>query len=249
MVRPVTAAGILRTVASVALAGMVVLGAATAAEAHVTVSPNTAASGTYVRLTFDVPTESVSASTTKVEIDLPTDHPFGSVSYQAVPGWTTRVTTSRLATPVTTDDGTITEAPSKIVWTAGASAGIGPGQFQTFVVSVGPVPDTGSVEFLAHQTYSDGSVVSWDQPTPASGVEPDHPAPTLYINSAPPAESAAGTAAAGAKATVSSAPSTPTASAPSDSAARWIGVAGLAVGSLALVLAAYAVTRPRRASS
>jgi hypothetical protein len=38
--------------------------------------------------------------------------------------------------------------------------------------------------FTATQTYSDGTVVEWDQPTPASGEEPEHPAPTLTIGPA-----------------------------------------------------------------
>ncbi|MCU1481116.1 MAG: putative rane protein [Subtercola sp.] len=179
---------IARAVTTATLALALAAAAPLAASAHVPVSPNQAAAGSYATLTFKVPTESATASTVKIEIDLPTDTPFGSVSYQPVAGWTTNVVTSTLATPVTTDDGTITEAPTQITYTADAGGGIAPGQFQQFVLSAGPVPDTGSVMFPVHQTYSDGTVADWVDPTPASGVEPQNPAPTLYINDAPPTE-------------------------------------------------------------
>lgn len=206
------------------------------AEAHVRVTPDTATPGSYVTLTFKVPTESASASTTKLEVDLPTDHPFGSVSYQPVTGWTTTVTTSKLATPVKTDDGEITQAPTKLVWTASADAAIKPGQFQTFAISVGPVPDTGKLELPAHQTYSDGSVVNWDQAQTGS-EEPEHPVPVLYIKDTPPGEAA------------SAAPTVTAASAPTattDNTARWFGVGGIVLGAAGLVAAVWALTRRPR---
>lgn len=243
---------IARAITTATLALALSAAAPLAASAHVPVSPNQAAAGSTSLLTFKVPTESATASTVKLEIDLPTDTPFGSITYQPVAGWTADVVTSTLATPVKTDDGTITEAPTKITFTADANSAIAPGQFQQFVISAGPVPDTGSVMFLVHQTYSDGTVVDWVDPTPASGVEPEHPAPTLYINDAPPTD-----AAAGATATVSATPaagsgsadsSTTTSSAPSsaDVVALSVGIAGLAVAAIALVVAVLAVTRTRR---
>lgn len=219
------------------------IGVPALASAHVTVNPNSAAAGSYATLTFKVPTESATASTTKLEVDLPTDHPFGSVSYQPVAGWTTSVTTSTLATPVTTDDGQITKAPTTIVWRASAAAVIRPGQFQTFLVSVGPVPDTGSVRFTARQTYSDGSVVDWDQAIPASGEEPQHPAPVLYINTAVPgdAHASASTAADSAMATQMSHDSS------INTRATWYAVGGIALGAIALVVAVYGLGQRRRA--
>ncbi|MEO8907185.1 MAG: YcnI family protein, partial [Microbacteriaceae bacterium] len=199
--------------------------------------------------TFRVPTESATASTVKLEVDFPTTTPFSSVSYQPVAGWQAVVTTEKLATPVKTETATITEAVTKVVWTASADAAIAPGQFQQFSVSAGPIPDTGSVMLPTHQTYSDGSVVDWDQATPASGTEPEHPAPTVYINDAPP--SAAGVATTP---TVTATP-TPVAAAAafassSDAVvALWIGLGGLALGAVAIVLAVFALTRSARAGS
>lgn len=164
---------------------------AAGASAHVRVTPDIAKPGAYATLTFKVPNESDTASTTKLEVDLPTDHPFSYAAYQQMPGWSAKVTTSKLPKPIKTEDGTVTEAPTKITWTADSSSAIKPNEFQMFTVSLGAVPDTGSVKLSAHQTYSDGKVVDWDE-TQKGSAEPEHPAPVLYVkDKAPDAEGAA----------------------------------------------------------
>lgn len=243
-----------RTTARTAAAGaavlLAVLAPAAAAQAHVRVTPTTAAPGSYATLTFKVPTESATASTQRLVVTLPSDHPFGSVSYQPVPGWSVQVTTSKLATPIKTDDATITEAPTRITWTASISAArIAPGQFQTFAISAGPVPDVDSLKLSAQQTYTDGSVVNWNETTPSTGAEPEHPAPVLYIKSAPPGDSpATATGAATPAATVAASPVKTTTS-EADSSGQWLGVAGIGVGAVALLVAAYALTRIRSSRS
>ncbi|UKF81043.1 YcnI family copper-binding membrane protein [Clavibacter californiensis] len=230
-----------------ALVGGVALAVAVplAASAHVRVSPDQAAAGSYSTLTFKVPTESATATTRSVTVDLPKDAPFSSLSTEPVPGWTAKVTTEKLGTPVKTDDATITDAPVEVTWTADDGVGIKAGEFQRFTVSVGPVPDTGSIMLPAHQAYSDGSVVDWDQATPASGEEPEHPAPTLYVDDAPPADSmSAMTTTAAPDATVTTAASDT--SATSSAVAVGLGVGGLALGAVALVVAVFALTRVRR---
>jgi uncharacterized protein YcnI len=62
------------------------LALAVPAAAHVTVNPNTAVQGGYTKVTFRVPNESDAASTTKVEVNLPLDAPFASVSLKPVAG-------------------------------------------------------------------------------------------------------------------------------------------------------------------
>jgi uncharacterized protein len=91
-----------------------------------------------------------------------------------------------LAKPVTTDDGTVTEAVREIDWTAdSAASAIRPGEFDEFEILAGPLPDTASVTFKAIQTYSDGTIVSWiETPAPGSTTEPDHPAPVLSLSAA-----------------------------------------------------------------
>jgi len=247
-----------RTIARVAAA----LGAATAlalagplaASAHVRVDPDQATAGSYSVLTFRVPTESATAGTVGLEVDFPTDHPFTSISYQPLAGWKVAVTTTKLPKPVVIGGTTVTEAPTKVTWTADTGVSIAPGQFQQFVVSAGPVPDTGSVMLPAHQRYSDGSVVNWDQRTPASGDEPEHPAPTLYIDDAPPASGPT------AASVTASDPATPRASEGSEpangasdsgltTASVAIGIAGLALAAIALIVAVLALARLRTAGA
>src|SRR5690349_3569519 len=143
-------AGVIIAVAAV---GALVAGPASA---HVVVQPTEASQGGYVTLTFLVPNETDSADTVKVEVNLPTDTPIASVATKPLAGWTVETQTSKLLKPVKTDDGEVTDAISKITWTAGAGSGIKPGQFQEFEISAGPMPETNQVIFKTLQTYSDG---------------------------------------------------------------------------------------------
>src|ERR1700754_1566526 len=154
------------------------------ASAHVTVNPSTANQGDYTKVSFRVPSESDTASTTKLEVNLPADTPIASVSLRPLPGWTAKTTTTKLATPIKSDDGEISDAVTKIDWTASPGSEIKPGQFQEFDVSLGPLPKTNQIVFKALQTYSDGTVVRWiDEPT-TDGTEPEKPAPVLKLNPA-----------------------------------------------------------------
>lgn len=162
--------------------------------AHVTVSPGEAVQGGYTALTFRVPTESDSASTTRVQVYLPQDHPLASVSVRPHPGWHAQVHRERLATPLSTDDGEVTEAVTRITWTPDTPQDVlAPGEYDEFDISVGPLPEVASLTFKTLQTYSDGTVVRWIDPPSAEGQpEPEHPAPVLTLL---PAGHAADTAA------------------------------------------------------
>ena len=151
--------------------------------AHVTVNPGTATQGGYSALTFRVPNETDSTSTTKVQVFLPQDQPLASVSVKPHPGWHVRVVTKKLATPLSTDDGEVTEGVFSITWTPDAQQdAIQPGQYDEFDISVGPLPEASSLTFKTLQTYSDGTVVRWIDPPAAEGQpEPEHPAPTLTL--------------------------------------------------------------------
>lgn len=170
----------------VAVVGLVAAGVpallvatATSASAHVSVNPDSAPAGGYSKLTFKVPNESDSDSTTKLQVFLPTDQPLEAVSVQPHAGWTYAVEKTKLAKPLTDHDGnTVTEAVSEVRWTAdSASTAIEPGEFDEFSISVGPLPDSGTLTFKTLQTYSDGSVARWIDED-GSG---EKPAPTLEV--------------------------------------------------------------------
>jgi uncharacterized protein YcnI len=240
---------IIRSLGVTAVVAALAIAAPLGASAHVPVTPNQADTGSYATLTFKVPTESATASTVKVEIDLPTDTPFGSVTYQAVPGWTAEVVSATLPMPITADGTVITDAPVKVIWTAdpaNPAGGIAAGAFQQFVLSAGPVPATGSILFPVHQTYSDGTVSDWVDPTPADGTEPENPAPTLYVQDAPFAEEAMAGTLMTASTVVENTTTTADAATSSSPLAMGLGIAGLVLGALALVVSGLAFTRRSR---
>ena len=100
-------------------------------------------------------------------------------------GWTCTVKTGKPATPLSNDDGAVTEIVTEIDWKAAAgNAGIKPGEFDTFVISVGPLPKVETLTFKAVQTYSDRTVGSRIETPAAASTEPAHPAPTISLAAA-----------------------------------------------------------------
>jgi len=208
-----------------------------AASAHVTIDPGQAVAGSYTVVTVKVPNESDTATTNRVEVALPTDTPFTSVRYVPVAGWTAELVRTALPEAVTVGDATVTEAVTSVIWTADAGSEIGAGQLQLFPLSLGPVPDTGSVTLPADQGYTDGSVVSWNE----EGDDSEHPAPVLYINDAPAADHHGAAVEASADEAAAAAPD---AASSDDVLARILGIGGLIVGAVGIVLAVTARRKP-----
>lgn len=168
-----------------ALVGASVLAAvavAAPAAAHVTVSSPDAAPEGFGKLVFRVPTESETASTTKLVVTLPADTPFLYLSAQPKPGWDVSVERGTLPEPVEVDGTEVTEAVRTVTWTTDGD-GIAPGELDEFALSGGPFPDADQIAFSAEQTYDDGEAVAWDQQQSGS-EEPERPAPTLALAAA-----------------------------------------------------------------
>jgi uncharacterized protein YcnI len=174
---------------------------------------------------FRVPTESDTASTTKVVVTLPADTPFAFVSAQSKPGWKVALHEAKLPEPTKVGGAELTKAVRTITWTSNGD-GIPPSQFDEFALSGGPFPEDESIVFTAEQTYSDGTVVQWDQ-VQKGDTEPEHPAPTLTL--APPVDP------------TTEADSTPVSSeavdSDHDSTGRWLGGGALVVAAAALLVA------------
>jgi uncharacterized protein YcnI len=152
------------------------------AAAHVEIEPGSAAKGSTTSFSFRVPNEKDNASTVGVEVTFPADHPIPSVSVLVKQGWTFTVEKTPLPKPIKTEFGEVTEAVSKITWTGGQ---IPPDGYDLFTVRGGPLPkNVNQLEFKASQTYSDGEVVQWIEPTVKGGAEPEHPAPVLKLGKA-----------------------------------------------------------------
>ncbi|MFE6228259.1 YcnI family protein [Streptomyces sp. NPDC057854] len=223
--------------------------------AHVSVQPEgEAAQGGYATVNVKVPNERDNASTIKVEVNFPVDHPLASVMPQPVPGWKAEVTRTKLDKPLTLHGKQINEAVSKVTWTADG-AKIGPGQFQQFPLSLGRLPeDADQLVLKAIQTYDNKEVVRWIEEQKGS-EEPQNPAPVLKLSpagedhhggaaatTAPAASASASASGSGSDSASADAEAghdgkagdhsgTETASASStDTTARVLGVAGILVG-------------------
>ncbi len=222
-----------------ALTAVAALALPAAASAHVTMNPNTSTAGAYTKLDVRVPNEQSNASTVKLQVQFPDG--FASASYEPRADWRVKVTRAKLATPVQTDDGPITEGVKTITWTgSGSGLGrIGPDQFMDFPLSV-QIPENAAgktLQFKAIQTYSNGDVVRW-----IGAADSEHPAPHVTVTAA--AADSSGSAVPAAPA----APARPADGGGSDT----IGVIALIVGGIGLVAAAAALVitrRPRRNGS
>jgi uncharacterized protein YcnI len=219
--------------AAMMAAGLLAFGVS-AASAHVNVNPDDPAAGGYTHLTFNVPNESATAKTNKLEVALPTDTPFNSVSVKPVEGWTAQLVTTTLPKPITVAGATVTKAISSVVWTADAAHQIGQNEYQAFSISVGVLPDAGTtVSLPATQTYTDGSIVKWDEKTVAGQPEPEHPAPSFVTTASDDATASTSSPSA------TPAPSAAASTSDAGSTAGWFGLAagliGLAAGVTALV--------------
>jgi uncharacterized protein len=208
-----------------------------AAGAHVTLQPSTAAAGSFAVESVRVPNEKDDAITTKVDVRLPDG--FSSASYQATPGWKVKVVKSKLATPIKTDDGTVTEQVSRITWTANSAAdGIKPGQFRDFPLSVRiPGKPRDTLTFKALQTYSDGEVVRW-----IGAPDADEPAPRIAVTDPP----AAGGHAATKPASAAAQPVSEVTADDSGKASKGLAIAALVMGALGLMAGIGALVTRRR---
>jgi periplasmic copper chaperone A len=174
---------------AVAASTVAVIALPLSAQAHVEVQPEAVPGGDFAVVAFRVPNERDDAATTKLRVILPTKPALGSVQTTAMPGWSTRTVTRKLAKPITMFGAKVDQVVSEVTWTA-TQGGVRPGQFQDFQLSLGQLPTSGRLVFTALQTYGDGQVVRWNEVSADSAVEPEHPAPSLTIT-APEAEGSA----------------------------------------------------------
>ncbi|MHC9294640.1 YcnI family protein [Mycobacterium sp. LTG2003] len=225
----------LRALLSIAAAGTAAgLLTAAPAAAHVHVDADNPAPGSSSVLTFRVPGESESgALTTQLTVALPD---VASARTEVMPGWTAKL-----------DRDTAAGTVKSVTWTAAPGVGIASDQFALFKISV-RLPESETVSFPATQTYSDGSVVRWDQAPLPDGSEPEHPAPQLTLSDSTGADGKDDHH--GGPAVASPAPSTPSATttaAPAasttDISARWLAGGALTVAAVAVVAALLARRR------
>ncbi|MGV0743222.1 YcnI family protein [Mycolicibacterium sp. XJ870] len=231
--QPLTGAplrALLRTTAALAAAALLT---AAPASAHVHVDAESAAPGSTSVLIFRVPGESdTGALTTQLSVALPD---VASARTEVMPGWTAKLDRDAAA-------GTV----KSVTWTAAPGVGISAEQFALFKISV-KLPEAETVSFPATQTYSDGTVVRWDQAPLPDGGEPEHPAPQLALTG-PAAEGGHGdhggpAVAAPATATPAATAAQPVSADATDNSARWLAGGALTLAAVAVVTALLARRR------
>jgi periplasmic copper chaperone A len=221
---------------SILVAAAALLLAPAAAQAHVTLQPDTAPAGGFTRLDVRVPNERDDAGTTKVDVQLPPG--FIAASYEPVPGWKVKVTRSKADEPIDTGEGLKSDTQvSRITWTGDGKQGIvEPGEFQDFGLSLRmPDGEPGSaLTFKALQTYRGGEVVRW-----IGAPDSDTPAPIVSV------VNAAATATAATPAAPPAAPPRTSGDDGGGGASKGLGWTALILGALGLVagLAAFGIRR------
>jgi periplasmic copper chaperone A len=161
-----------------ALAAAVSLLVPAAAQAHISLHPNTIPAGAFATLDVRVPGEQEGAHVTKVDVLFPQG--FTGVDYENVAGWSTKIIETRLATPLKEDGETIDTEVSQIVWTwTGPPGKVDNGQFINFPLSLAiPADATGkALEFRTVQSYSNGQVIHWISPS----LTAEHPSPRINV--------------------------------------------------------------------
>jgi uncharacterized protein YcnI len=165
-----------KTIAAVLAAGSLL--APASAQAHISLHPNTIPAGAFATLDVRVPGEQEGAYVKRVDVLFPAG--FTGVDYENVPGWSTRIIEAKLATPLEEDGETIDTEVSQIVWTwTGPLGKVNNGQFIDFPLSLAvPASAAGkALEFRTVQTYSNGQVVHWIDPS----LTAEHPAPRVNV--------------------------------------------------------------------
>jgi periplasmic copper chaperone A len=165
-----------RTIAM--LAAVTTLASPAAAQAHISLHPNTIPAGAFVTLDVRVPGEQEGAYAYKVDMLIPPG--FTGIDTQNVPGWSVKKIITKPASPIQTDEGPVDEEVSQIVWTGDRSklGRLENGTFIQFPLSIAmPSNIAGqSLAFKAIQYYSNGKVIHWIGPPSA-----EFPAPTVNI--------------------------------------------------------------------
>jgi uncharacterized protein YcnI len=240
-----------KRIALAVLAALVV--APASAQAHISLHPNTVPAGAFATLDVRVPGEQEGAYVKKVDVLFPAG--FTSVDYEDHPGWSTHVIETKLATPIREGGETIDTEVSQIVWTwIGPLGKVDNAQFIDFPLSLA-IPEGAAgktLEFRTVQTYSNGQIVHWIEPS----LTAEHPAPRINVTAKGGViEDVAGHEAGpeagqtGSGEVTPAAPSTAVAKS-SSGASKGLGIAALILGAFGLIagLAALATSRRTKAT-
>lgn len=163
-----------------ALAGVLALGLAGQAAAHVVVSPDSLPAATFAAVAFWAPEGCAGSPTTAVRIEIPKG--VALAKPQAKTGWTLELIKEPLAKPVIGEAGLIRERVAAVVWRGGS---IPDDQFEQFTILIRTPAEPGPVYFPAIQTCQQGGARWVEVPSAdAAGKGLAKPAPVLKVTPA-----------------------------------------------------------------
>lgn len=227
------------TMAATALGAgaLLALTAPVAANAHVTVNPDSTAAGSYTVLEFASGHGCDGSPTTSFTVDIPEQ--ILSVTPTLEAGWTVEKVMVELDEPVEGAHGdVVSERVGQVVYTA--EAPIPEGYRAAFEIQV-LLPEDGEgerLEFPVLQSCVEGET-AWDQ-SAADGAEPEHPAPAIEVTAAEGDGHGHDDDAAEPAAAETTADGEDPTEAAVDTFARVVGIGGLAVGVAGLIVAIMA---------
>ncbi len=243
----------LRLGAAAGAAGLLTIGLAGAASAHVTVTPSTTAAGSYSVLTFSVGHGCEGSPTTALAISIPEG--INAVTPTRNDYYDVTKQTEKLDPPVTdSHGGEVTERVATVTYTARTPLPEGFRDTFELQLQVPEDADGETLTFPAIQTCEKGET-AWTE-VPAAGQSEDDlesPAPAFVVTEAGEGghhdDDAAAEDEAGDAAPVSAETGTTSAaqeSASADDDGNGLAIAGLATGVVGLLVAGVALARTRR---
>lgn len=150
--------------------------------AHVSLAVPAALGGSYYVGAFRLSHGCGVSPTVSVRIDIPTE--IDIARPQPKPGWALTVTRQRLAKPIQSEGGMVSDRVSAITWTGKLPAD----QFDEFAIMMRLPPRGGALYFPVVQTCAEGERRWTDIPKP--GARPANPAAVLQL-AAPSGQQAA----------------------------------------------------------
>lgn len=154
-----------RLLPTVFVAGIAIMSLAGNAAARVSIVPGVAKGGGTETFAIRMSNER-SVPTTRLELTFPDEMPIAVAEVIPTRGWAATITPRELDKPLRVGDRKVDQVAGSIVWAGGS---VPSGQFEQFLVKLGPLPHNGKLVLTAAQHYADGTVDRW-----GSNPEPGH---------------------------------------------------------------------------
>lgn len=161
-------------------AGVLALGLALPADAHITGDKDSVPAGGFTSITLTVPHGCEESPTSEIAVEIPES--ILNAAPQVVAGWDAEATETELDEPVESAHGDpVTERVSEISWTAEAGNELPPHFRQQFTIGFQAPEEVGErLYFKIIQTCPEGET-AWIEETEDGAEEPEHPAPFVDV--------------------------------------------------------------------